>query len=55
MAKSDKRMCKWKPDAIVKDLKVFKSLVDSPQYVCKKCGRVANKKKSLHKPVALRS
>lgn len=55
MAKSDKRMCKWKPDAIVKDLTVFKGLVDAPKYVCKKCGRVANKKKSLHKPVALKS
>jgi len=47
-------MCKWKPGAIVKDLRVFKGLVDSPQYVCKKCGLVANKKKSLHKPVALK-
>jgi len=47
-------MCKWKPGAIVKDLKVFKGLVDSPQYVCKKCGLVANKKKSLHKPLALK-
>jgi hypothetical protein len=55
MAKSDKRMCKWKPDAMVKNLKVFTGLVDSPKYVCKKCGRVANKKKSLHKPVALKS
>ena len=54
MAKSDKRMCKWKPDAIVKDLKVFKGLVDSPKYVCKKCGRLANRKKSLHKPMALK-
>lgn len=55
MAKSDKRMCKWKPKAIVKDLKVFRGLVDSPKHVCKQCGRVANKKKSLHKPVALKS
>ena len=43
-----------KADAIAKNLKVFKSLVDSPKYFCKKCGRIANTKKPLHKPVALK-
>ena len=54
MAKTEKRMCKWKPEAIQKNLKAFKAMVDSPQFVCKKCGRVANTKKSLHKPVGLK-
>jgi len=54
MAKKEKRLCKWKPEAIMDDLKIFKGMVDSAQFVCKKCGRVANKKRNLHKPVALK-
>ncbi|MBW2610747.1 MAG: hypothetical protein JRE12_00080 [Deltaproteobacteria bacterium] len=53
MAKKEKRLCKWKEAAIGDNFDAFKDIVKVPRYVCKKCGRVANKKKWLHKPVAL--
>jgi hypothetical protein len=36
-----------------RDLKMYKKLVTEPQYVCKQCGRVANKATNLCKPVKL--
>lgn len=53
MAKKEKRLCKWKEDNISKKLDKFISIVSDPQFLCKKCGRVADKKKWLHKPVSL--
>jgi len=35
------------------DLKVIRPLVNAPKFICKACGRVANKKSNLCKPVAL--
>jgi hypothetical protein len=54
MAKKEKRLCKWKEEAINDNFEAFKDIVKSPQFACKKCGRVANKKKWLHKPVSLK-
>jgi hypothetical protein len=35
------------------DLKVIKPLVNAPKFICKACGRVANRKENLCKPVRL--
>ncbi len=53
MAKKEKMLCKWKKDDIEKKLDTLSDIVRNPKFVCKKCGRVADKKKWLHKPVAL--
>ena len=54
MAKKEKRLCKWKEDDISKKFDGFITIVSDPKFVCKKCGRVARKKKWLHKPEPLR-
>jgi len=53
MAKKAKRLCKWKEEGIAKKFDKFIDIVRNPKFVCKKCGRVADKKNWLHKPVAL--
>jgi len=53
MAKKTKLLCKWKKDDINKKFDEFSDIVRNPKFICKKCGRVADKKKWLHKPVAL--
>ncbi|SFN34456.1 hypothetical protein SAMN05660284_01268 [Formivibrio citricus] len=35
------------------DLKKYMKLVDRPEYVCEKCGRAANEKKRLCRPVKI--
>jgi hypothetical protein len=35
------------------DLKAIKRLVSSPKFICKACGRVANRRDNLCKPVRL--
>jgi hypothetical protein len=50
-----RKLCKWKKGDIEKKLKKYSGLVSEPQFVCKSCGRVANDKKSLCKPMALES
>jgi len=50
---SDKKekLCKaFDKNMLEKDLKLYIELVSHPRHVCLKCGRVANKKKYLHKP-----
>ena len=54
MAKKTKQLCKWKQDDITKQFKKFSGIVGNPNFVCTKCGRVADKKKWLHKPVELK-
>ncbi len=54
MAKKSKRLCKWKEEDIVKQFDKLKSIVKNPTFACKKCGRVADKKKWLHKPIELK-
>jgi len=54
MAKKAKRLCKWKEGDIAKKFDEFIDIVKNhPTFVCKKCGRVADKKKWLHKPAEL--
>jgi hypothetical protein len=53
MAKKEKLLCKWKEDDINKKFDKFCDIVRNSKFVCKKCGRVADKKKWLHKAVAL--
>ena len=53
MAKKTKELCKWKEDDINKKFEKFSDIVRNPKFVCKKCGRVADKKKWLHKSAAL--
>ncbi len=54
MAKEEKRMCKWKEDDISEKFVKYLNIVRNPTFVCKKCGRVADKKKLLHKPASLK-
>ena len=53
MGKKTEEICKWKREDYTKRLDELRQLVADPQYVCTKCGRVANKKKLLCKPVKL--
>jgi len=43
---SSKELCKLKK-ALKKDMGSYIPLVNNPNFVCKKCGRVANNKKNL--------
>ena len=54
MAKKVKRLCKLKEAGIAKNFDGFIDIVKNPTFVCKKCGRVKNKKKWLHKPAELK-
>jgi len=54
MADKNKRLCKWKEDDILKSFDKYVVVVRHPKFVCKKCGRVADKKKLLHKPASLK-
>ena len=54
MAEKDKRLCKWKEDDISKKFNKFTKIVSEPKFACKKCGRVADRKKWLHKAVSLK-
>jgi len=54
MAKEDKKLCKWKEDRLAEKLDEFMEIVREPKYLCKKCGRVADDKKRLHKPIPIK-
>ena len=54
MAKKEKELCKWKKEDITKKFDKYTAIVKNPKFVCTKCGRVADKKKWLHKAVALK-
>ncbi|WP_170270547.1 hypothetical protein [Heliorestis acidaminivorans] len=54
MGEKQKPLCKLlKNDLIKKEPEEFKALVTNAQFYCKKCGRVAQKSKTLCKPVEL--
>lgn len=48
-----KELCKLKK-MVKNDFDAYKLLVNDPSYVCKKCGRAANKKKLLCSPAKLK-
>ena len=54
MAKKEKRLCKWKEDDLTENLGEFMEIVRDPKFLCKKCGRVADDKKRLHKPIPIK-
>ncbi len=49
-----KTLCELKK-ALKGDLREFVRLVECPTHVCRKCGRVANDKERLCKPVKISS
>lgn len=53
MTDNVKRMCKWDKTRIEKSFEEFCEMVRVPTHACTKCGRVANRKKSLCKPKEL--
>lgn len=54
MADEIKRMCKWDKKKVKKDPSGFAAAVLDPKYLCSKCVHVANSKKLLCDPVALK-
>lgn len=54
MGKKTERLCNWKKADINKNLIKFSKIVANPEFVCEKCGRVADKKKWLHDPITLK-
>jgi hypothetical protein len=54
MAKRGKKVCKWKEDDLAEKLDEFMDIVRQPKFLCKKCGRVADDKKLLHKPISIK-
>ena len=50
----DDKMCAMACCPCNLDLKRIKKQVDSPKFICKSCGRVANDKKNLCQPAALK-
>lgn len=51
MGDKKRTICDWKD--IEKKLKQLRKIVRDPQFACRKCGRVANDKDYLCKPLAL--
>lgn len=47
---NDKTLCDLKKKDIKEAFEDVVALVDTPRYICEKCARVANDKKSLCKP-----
>ena len=54
MAKKGKKVCKWKEDDLAEKLDEFMDIIRQPKFLCKKCGRVADDKKLLHKPISIK-
>ena len=48
-----KELCKIKSSFRSKNMQSYVKMVDAPTHVCEKCGRVANKKKFLCKPLKI--
>jgi hypothetical protein len=48
-----KPLCKWKASHYIKELELLKTIVAAPAFVCRDCGRAADQKRWLCKPVRL--
>jgi Fe2+ or Zn2+ uptake regulation protein len=48
-------MCKLRKKVLDDDPEAYMELVNDPHFLCTKCGRVANSKKNICKPVKLTS
>jgi hypothetical protein len=53
VAKKEKSLCEWKKNSFEDDLDRFREMVANPQFYCRKCGRVAAKRKWLCKAARL--
>lgn len=51
MGEKAKVLCKWKTDDYTRERETLEAIVMEPRFLCLKCGRVANRKKWLCKPV----
>ena len=49
-----KELCKIKKALIEYDIDAYCQLVDKPRFVCRRCGRAANKKKYVCKPTRIK-
>ena len=49
----DDSICGWSKERIKKELKQLKKMVKEPSFLCKNCGRAAEKKKWLCKPTKI--
>ena len=54
MAAKTRHLCKWKKDSFDKKFDELKTIVGSPRYACRRCGRAAKGKEWLCKPKSLR-
>ncbi len=50
----ENKMCALACCPCTLDIRKLMPLVNQPKFICKSCGRVANKKENLCKPVAIR-
>jgi hypothetical protein len=55
MGKTEDTLCKMKKNMIDEHFIEIKNIVNNPKYICKRCLRVAAKKKFLCKPTKLNS
>ncbi len=53
MGRKTEPLCKWKKDDIADQLDTLKKMVCDARFICKRCGRAADKKKHLCKPESL--
>lgn len=55
MSDKPKVLCKWKSESYASQRDELMAIVDDARFVCLKCGRAANRKKWLCKPVKIDS
>jgi hypothetical protein len=50
---STKALCDWDKEQLLTEFAKFRAIVIEPRYLCRKCGRVANEKEWLCRPLSL--
>lgn len=53
MGKKTTELCKWDKGSYGDRLSELEAIVQKPRYACKTCGRVANARKFLCKPIKM--